>query len=143
MAALVSEEQFAQAQEQVANQRHARRRTKEPTLLQGMLVCRRCGYAYHRCSTRKTKRKLYYYPCLGSDGWRYEDGVRCASHPVPKTGWTCWCGRIWCGCWKIRRCWRPHWSVGCQPGARQARSGGEWRNWKLSGSAWNEPVPDW
>ena len=81
--ALVSEEQFAQAQEQLAaNQRHARRRTKEPTLLQGMLVCRRCGYAYYRCSTRTTKRKLYYYRCLGSDGWRYEDGVRCASHPV-------------------------------------------------------------
>ncbi len=83
MPALVSEEQFEQTQEQLeANKRHARRRTKEPTLLQGMLVCRRCGYAYYRCSTRTTKRKLYYYRCLGSDGWRYEDGVRCASHPV-------------------------------------------------------------
>ena len=81
--ALVSEEQFEQAQQQLeANQRHARRRTKEATLLQGMLVCRRCGYAYYRCSTRTTKRKLYYYRCLGSDGWRYEDGVRCASRPV-------------------------------------------------------------
>ena len=81
--ALVSEEQFEQAQEQLeANKRHARRRTKEATLLQGMLVCRRCGYAYYRSSTRTTKRKLYYYRCLGSDGWRYEDGVRCASQPV-------------------------------------------------------------
>ena len=77
--ALVSEELFEQAQEQLeANKRHARRRTKEPTLLHGMLVCRRCGYAYYRCTTRTTKRKLYYYRCLGSDGWRYEDGVRCA-----------------------------------------------------------------
>ena len=81
--ALVSEEQFEQAQEQLAaNKRHATRRTKEPTLLQGMLVCRRCGYAYYRCSTRTSKRKLYYYRCLGSDGWRYEEGVRCASRPV-------------------------------------------------------------
>ena len=81
--ALVSEAQFEQAREQLeANKRHATRRTKEPTLLQGMLVCRRCGYAYYRCSTRTTKRKLYYYRCLGSDGWRYEDGVRCASRPV-------------------------------------------------------------
>ena len=81
--ALVREEQFEQAQEQLeANKRHARRRTKEPTLLQGMLVCRRCGYAYYRCSTRTTKRKLYYYRCLGSDGWRYEEGVRCPSRPV-------------------------------------------------------------
>ena len=81
--ALVSAEQFEQAQEQLeANKRHARRRTKEPTLLQGMLACRRCGYAYYRCSTRTTKRKLYYYRCLGSDGWRWEDGVRCPSRPV-------------------------------------------------------------
>ncbi len=81
--ALVSAEQFEQAQEQLeANKRHARRRTKEPTLLQGMLVCRRCGYAYYRTSTRTKKRKLYYYRCLGSDGWRYEEGVRCPSRPV-------------------------------------------------------------
>ena len=40
--AVVSAEQFEQAQEQLeANKRHATRRTKEPTLLQGMLVCRR------------------------------------------------------------------------------------------------------
>ena len=81
--AVVSEEQFAQAREQLErNKRHARRRTKEPTLLQGMLVCQRCGYAYYRSSTRTTKRKLYYYRCLGSDGWRYEDGARCASRPL-------------------------------------------------------------
>ena len=81
--ALVSEEQFAQAREQLErNKRHARRRTKEPTLLQGLLVCRQCGYAYYRSSTRTTKRKLYYYRCLGSDGWRYEEGARCASRPL-------------------------------------------------------------
>ena len=81
--ALVSEEQFAQAREQLErNKRHARRRTKEPTLLQGMLVCRQCGYAYYRSSTRTTKRKLYYYRCLGSDGWRYAEGARCASRPL-------------------------------------------------------------
>ena len=81
--ALVSAEQFEQAREQLeANKRHATRRTKEPTLLQGMLACRRCGYAYYRSSTRTTKRKLYYYRCLGSDRWRWEDGARCASRPV-------------------------------------------------------------
>ena len=81
--ALVSAERFEQAREQLeANKRHSARRTKEPTLLQGMLVCRRCGYAYYRSSTRTTKRKLYYYRCLGADGWRYEGGARCASRPV-------------------------------------------------------------
>ena len=82
--ALVSEEQFEQAHEQLeANKRHAAtRRTKEPTLLQGMLVCRRCGYAYYRTATRTTKRKLYYYRCLGADRWRYAEGVRCPSRPL-------------------------------------------------------------
>ena len=81
--ALVSGEQFEMAQQQLeANKRHAARRTKEPTLLQGMLVCRRCGYAYYRSSTRTTKRKLYYYRCLGADGWRYEDGARCKNRPI-------------------------------------------------------------
>ncbi|MCY4594770.1 MAG: recombinase zinc beta ribbon domain-containing protein [Bryobacterales bacterium] len=81
--AMVSADQFEQAQEQLeANKRHATRRTKEPTLLQDMLVFRRCGYAYYRTATRTSKRKLYYYRCLGSDGWRYEEGVRCPSRPV-------------------------------------------------------------
>src|SRR5438309_12030341 len=41
---LVSEELFARAQEQLARNKHyAPRRTIEPTLLQGMLVCQQCG----------------------------------------------------------------------------------------------------
>jgi len=34
------------------NKHHSLRRTIEPTLLQGMLVCQQCGYALYRCSTR-------------------------------------------------------------------------------------------
>ena len=81
--ALVSEEQFALAQEQLErNKRHSLRRTREPTLLQNMLVCNRCGYAYYRTSTRTSKRKLYYYRCLGSDDYRYANGRVCDSRPV-------------------------------------------------------------
>jgi len=80
---LVSEETFALAQEQLeANKRFAPRRTIEPTLLQGMLVCQRCGYAYYRTSTRTSKRKLYYYRCLGSDHYRYQHGRVCENRPV-------------------------------------------------------------
>jgi site-specific DNA recombinase len=44
--ALISETTFALAQEQLQeNKHHAARRTIEPTLLQGMLVCQECGYA--------------------------------------------------------------------------------------------------
>ena len=81
--ALVSEEQFALAQEQLEhNKRHSPRRTREPTLLQSMLVCKRCGYAYYRTSTRTSKRKLYYYRCLGSDDYRYVNGRICERRPV-------------------------------------------------------------
>jgi len=81
--AIVSEETFALAHERLQrNKRLSARRTKEPTLLQGMLACERCGYAYYRTSTRTSKRKIYYYRCLGSDGWRYPNGPVCDSRPV-------------------------------------------------------------
>jgi site-specific DNA recombinase len=81
--ALVNEETFALAQEQLEKNRHyAPRRTVEPTLLQGMLVCRDCGYALYRTSTRTSARKLYYYRCLGSDAYRHLRGALCANRPV-------------------------------------------------------------
>src|SRR6266404_8492723 len=76
--ALVSEETFALAQEQLTkNKHHSPRRTIESTLLQGMLVCQQCGYALYRTSTRTSKRKLYYYRCLGSDAYRHFKGALC------------------------------------------------------------------
>ena len=81
--ALVTEETFALAQEQLTkNKHHSPRRTIEPTLLQGMLVCQRCGYALYRTSTRTSKRKLYYYRCLGSDAYRRLKGALCTNRPV-------------------------------------------------------------
>ena len=81
--ALVSEETFALAQEQLTqNKHHSPRRTIEPTLLQGMLVCQQCGYALYRSSTRTSQRKLYYYRCLGSDAYRHFKGALCTNRPV-------------------------------------------------------------
>ena len=81
--ALISEETFALAQEQLEqNKRHSPRRTSEPSLLQGMLVCERCGYALYRCSTRTSARKLSYYRCLGSDAYRHLQGAVCDNPPV-------------------------------------------------------------
>jgi len=81
--ALVSEETFALAQEQLTkNKHHSPRRTIEPTLLQGMLVCQKCGYALYRSSTRTSKRKLYYYRCLGSDAYRHFKGALCTNRPI-------------------------------------------------------------
>jgi site-specific DNA recombinase len=81
--ALVSEATFALAQEQLQkNKHHSPRRTIEPTLLQGILVCQQCGYALYRTSTETTKRKLYYYRCLGSDGYRRLKGPVCSNRPI-------------------------------------------------------------
>src|SRR5436305_401331 len=81
--ALVNEEMFALAQEQLEkNKRHSPRRTVEPTLLQGMLVCEQCGYALYRSSTRTSKHILHYYRCLGSDGYRRLNGRLCTNRPI-------------------------------------------------------------
>ena len=81
--ALVSEEIFALAQEQFEqNKRHSPRRTIEPSLLQGMLVCERCGYALYRSSTQTSARRLYYYRCIGSDAYRHLKGAVCDNPPV-------------------------------------------------------------
>jgi len=80
---LISEETFALAQEQLEqNRRHSPRRTIEPSLLQGMLVCERCGYALYRTSTPTSARRLYYYRCLGSDAYRHLKGAVCDNPPV-------------------------------------------------------------
>ena len=81
--ALVSEEQFALAQDRLASNAHfAKRNTKKPTLLQGILVCRECGYACYRTSTRTTSRRIYYYRCIGSDNYRHVGGRVCRSRPI-------------------------------------------------------------
>ena len=80
---IVSDEIFALAQERLAkNKRFSPRRTIEPTLLQSMLVCGECGYAYYRTSTRTSKRKIYYYRCLGSDDYRHAHGRICQNKPI-------------------------------------------------------------
>jgi len=81
--ALVSEQTFALAQEQLQkNKHHSPRRTIEPTLLQGMLVCQQCGYGFYRTSTRTSQRHLHYYRCIGSDGYRRLKGPVCTNRPI-------------------------------------------------------------
>ena len=83
--ALVSEATFALAQEQFEkNKRFSPRRTIEPSLLQGLLVCQRCGYGLYRASTRTSQRTIYYYRCLGRDGYRHLKGAVCDNKPIPQ-----------------------------------------------------------
>ncbi len=81
--ALISEDTFALAQERLAcNKQFASRRTIEPSILQGLVHCRHCGYAWYRTSTRSSARKIAYYRCLGSEAWRYAGKARCDERPI-------------------------------------------------------------
>ena len=81
--AIVSEETFALAQERLErNKVLAPRRTITPSVVQGLVVCSKCGYALYRTSTRSSARTIHYYRCLGSDGWRHRDGPVCDNRPV-------------------------------------------------------------
>jgi site-specific DNA recombinase len=83
VAPLVTDETFALAQERLTSNAHfAKRNTKKPTLLQGILVCRECGYACYRSSTRTTNKRIYYYRCIGSDNYRHVGGRVCHSRPI-------------------------------------------------------------
>jgi site-specific DNA recombinase len=76
--ALVSEDSFARAQELLQqNKIRSRRRTIEPSIVQGLVSCEKCGYAFSRTSTRTSARKIHYYKCIGSDGWRKLGGPVC------------------------------------------------------------------
>jgi site-specific DNA recombinase len=75
------------------NKVRARRRTIAPSLVQGLVSCRRCGYALSRTSTRSSARLIHSYRCIGSDAWRHLGGPRCTSRPVrqdllDETVWT-------------------------------------------------------
>jgi site-specific DNA recombinase len=82
--ALVTAEQFALVGQQLErNGRFSPRNTRRPSLLQGILVCRECGYAYYRCSTRSPNGILReYYRCSGTDGHRRPEGRVCENRPV-------------------------------------------------------------
>ena len=81
--ALIEEQTFALAQERLAsNKKLSARRTIEPSILQGLVHCRHCGYALYRTATRSSARKIYYYRCLGSDAWRYAGQARCTERPI-------------------------------------------------------------
>jgi site-specific DNA recombinase len=86
--ALVSEDLFAAVAEQLAeNRRRSRQQARGATyLLQGLLVCKRCGYAYHGKPVSRTvggqKRSYAYYRCGGSEGWRFGGHGICRNRQI-------------------------------------------------------------
>jgi len=82
--ALVTAERFALVQQLLErNGRFSPRNTRRPSLLQGILTCRECGYAHYRCSTRNKNGLLReYYRCSGTDGHRRPEGRVCDNRPI-------------------------------------------------------------
>ncbi len=75
---LVSEKLFGAVQEQLCENRscYRQRRRGALHLLQGLICCTRCGYAYYGKSisnaTRRGKPRNYaYYRCIGTDAYRF------------------------------------------------------------------------
>src|SRR5215813_2309245 len=80
---IVTEETFALASERLkSNKDHAPRRTITPSVVQGLVSCRKCSYGLYRTSTRTSARMIHYYRCLGSDAWRRLGGPVCDSKPI-------------------------------------------------------------
>jgi site-specific DNA recombinase len=91
--AIVDEEIFAAAQEQLAHNRkhHGRRPHPGRYLLQGLVVCAQCGRAYYgACSGRATEsskraepaRSYGYYRCCGTDRARFGGSPVCSNRTV-------------------------------------------------------------
>ena len=45
--------------------------------MQGLVSCQKCGYALSRTYTQTSARKIHYYKCIGSEGWRKLGGPVC------------------------------------------------------------------
>jgi len=76
--AIVSEDLFAAVAERLAENRKRNRQSRRGAryLLQGLLVCGRCGYAFYgkpvSIKAAKGKRRDYaYYRCVGTDAYRF------------------------------------------------------------------------
>ena len=87
--AIVDEYIFAAAQEQLRNnQRYARQGQRGARyLLQGLLVCKGCGYAYYgkaisNKSARGKARDYAYYRCIGTDAYRFGGERVCSNRQV-------------------------------------------------------------
>ena len=71
--AIVSPELFATVQEHLNDNRLQSRERKDGArhLLQGLLECECCGYAYSGCESVQRNRRYAYYRCAGNNAFRF------------------------------------------------------------------------
>jgi site-specific DNA recombinase len=87
--ALVKEEVFEAVQGQLAENRKRSRANKKGAkhLLQGLIKCGCCGYAYYGkpisfSAAKGRKRSYAYYRCIGTDAYRFGGQRVCDNHQV-------------------------------------------------------------
>lgn len=82
--ALVDEDLFEVVAEQLEENKKRSRRTPHGSkyLLQGLVVCKRCGYSYHGISPGGKRRNYAYYRCGGGDAHRFGGERVCENRPV-------------------------------------------------------------
>lgn len=86
---IVSAELFEAVQEQLAENKKRRASSKRHAryLLQGLLVCKQCGYAFYgkpvsRKSAKGERRDYAYYRCIGTDAYRFGGQRVCQNKQV-------------------------------------------------------------
>jgi site-specific DNA recombinase len=87
--ALVSADLFAAVAEQLAENKQRSRQSHRGArhLLQGLLVCQSCGYAYYgkplsRSAAKGKVRHYAYYRCIGTDAYRFGGERICGNKQV-------------------------------------------------------------
>src|SRR6266508_330118 len=87
--ALVDPAVFEAARAQLAENRKRKRESRRGPrwLLQGLTVCRCCGYAYYAKTsalspTDRSKGKRHYYRCIGADVYRVNGATKCGNPTV-------------------------------------------------------------
>jgi site-specific DNA recombinase len=86
---IISLKLYQTVQEQLEENRKRNRQQKRGAshLLQGLLVCKECGYAYYgkpvsNKSSKGKKRNYVYYRCIGSDAYRFGGQRVCSNKQV-------------------------------------------------------------
>lgn len=87
--AIVREDLFDAVQERLAENKKRNRRRKQGArhLLQGLLVCDRCGYSYYakpvgNAAAKGGNASYVYYRCTGSDAYRFGGNKVCSNKQV-------------------------------------------------------------
>jgi site-specific DNA recombinase len=87
--ALVEPELFAAVAEQLAENKLRQRQSQRGAsyLLQGLVVCKRCGHAFYgkpvsNCSAKGKPRRYAYYRCIGTDAYRFAGERICDNKQV-------------------------------------------------------------